>query len=231
LEKKGKPLLERIARNLGARIALVTVLLGGGGYAAYQEVPAIHQTVDNLLGKDTVAPPFDISKLDTQRQEIVFGQNAREATDQDVKNFMSSPLPKIKSTPKSLSELSSISVIFSLDLQNTEKMEIWRTLTGIKIGESKVPAPIFTHISMPALSDSGGIIKVGGVNVDTVEIFRVSGTNEIIQQLDLGNNRYIMLGITDSDGPTGDAMHAPLLYPENPKNGVSYISRVLKKEA
>lgn len=45
-----KPWIQRLAGSLAARIVLGTAIVGGGGgYAAYQEVPAVHQMVDQQI--------------------------------------------------------------------------------------------------------------------------------------------------------------------------------------
>lgn len=50
-QKTKKPLIQRLVQNLTVRLGLVTLALGGSGYAAYQEIPAVHRTVDNLFGR------------------------------------------------------------------------------------------------------------------------------------------------------------------------------------
>lgn len=62
---KKKPLIQRFVNSLALRIILAGTALGGTGYAVYQEVPAVHRAIDNLIGVDTVPsvpPTFDNTK-------------------------------------------------------------------------------------------------------------------------------------------------------------------------
>lgn len=65
-ERTKKSLIRRLAQNLAVRLGFATLALSGSGYAAYQEIPAVHRTIDNVIGKvfgDEVPNTFD-NKID-----------------------------------------------------------------------------------------------------------------------------------------------------------------------
>ena len=230
-----KPLIQRLAKNLAVRAFLIASVLGGGGYAAYQEVPAVHEQVDNFLDryglkKADVPPIFDVSKLDSKRQLITEGVNARQPTADDMQSLINTPLPELK-PEKTREDIPTISVLPSIDLQKAGKVEVYRANTPTVLGN--IPINLCFSIENPD-TPIGVIIPQGiGINVSEVEIFfdkRLSKTTDqssgfitFFEKFDLGNKKYLIFEIISGNGlvPTDRTRNAPMVDANHPNRGNS----------
>lgn len=95
-----KPLIQRLAENLAVRIALGTALAGTVAFEAYENIPAVHQAIEQRLNPSSPEVPSTFDR--TATEGIIGANNMVQITPQEYANvgpqliengYMNIPLP------------------------------------------------------------------------------------------------------------------------------------------
>lgn len=120
-----KTLIQRLAENLAVRLALVGTALGGAGYAAYENVPAIHSAVDSAFLDHLKGKSVTEASINTE----VFDNNALRGTISNENTLVLSPEEIKRTFPPIIidSVNNSSTILFPFQLPEGTKSQFTKT--------------------------------------------------------------------------------------------------------
>jgi hypothetical protein len=125
-ENVGRSEIKRALINPALRIALAATALGGGAYAAYETIPAVHQPVDQHFSErfgliePEVSPIFDPN---AKVNIVKTGVNAIPATPEQIKEFIDRTPPTYE-TPKAGGSAPGIQMLIPINPETAKNFKI-----------------------------------------------------------------------------------------------------------
>lgn len=229
--KAKKPWIQRMIGNLGVRIGLGVLAVGGAGYVARE---TISNNIPSLSRPAETVAPFDNAKLDTERQTIVFGKNAREATPEDIQSTVEGPRPKIVDSRsiKSVEDIPTISLIPSIG-QDAGTVKIYRASSPVGMNGKSVDVPMNLRVSVENDGTRFGPVIPEGINTNEGELFIRKGLSREIdgklyftvmwEVFKFENDQYVIIEFANNAPnsllATDFLKNAPFIDTNKPKSG------------